>query len=68
MTVFHTHIEADHGWPVEAHHKEAITVLAQSPDHNRSGWTNGEPGPDKAKTLYDSCIKALKAVIFLRGS
>jgi hypothetical protein len=67
MSAFHTHIKAGHGWSVEAHYKKAIAVFAQTPDHDKSGWTDNKPGPDKAKTLYDNYITALKAIIFLEG-
>jgi hypothetical protein len=67
MTAFLTHGEAGHGWPVDAHYKEAIAVLARSPNHDQSSWADGDPGTDKAETLYEECAKALKAVIFLEG-
>merc|ERR1712086_294572 len=67
MTAFQAHSEAGHGWPVDAHYKEAVAALAVSPDHDRTRWTGGEPPADEEEALYDDCIEALKAVIFLEG-
>jgi hypothetical protein len=39
----------------------------RSPNHDRSNWVDGKPGTKEAETLYDDCIEALKAIIFLEG-
>ena len=67
MTAFQAHSKARHGWPVKPHHKEAIAALAHSPDHDRSNCTAGKPPAEEDKTLYKDCVKALKAIIFLKG-
>ena len=67
MAAFQAHSKAGHGWPVETHYKEAVAALTRSPDHDRSNWTNGKSPAREGETLYDDCVEALKAIIFLEG-
>ena len=67
MTNFHAHNEAGHGWPVDAHYKEVVGKLAKLPDHDRSLWVDEEPGVTEANALYEACVEALKAMVFIEG-
>ena len=66
-TLSHSHNEAAHNRPVDTHCREEVTRVAALPKFDRSSWSEGEPNNETATLLYENCVDAFQATIFLKG-